>query len=79
MYQAFMNLRFLKHIDFNNSVIQIVMVCTAAGFLWVTIKSLKIFWKLLVITLVCFALLFVFPATRQWILDFLGKIVLKIF
>jgi len=74
-----MNLRFIRHIDFNNSLIQIVLVCAAAGFLWVTVKSLKVIWKLLVIALVCLALLFIFPATRQWIFGFLGKIVSKIF
>ena len=69
-YGSPMNLVFLKNIDLNHLGIQIALVCAALVLLWLLIKSLKIFWKLLFVIGILLALSFALHAVRQWIFSF---------
>jgi len=56
--------------NFEHLGIQIAIVLASIVFLWLFIKTLKLIWKLLLITSVFLGLSFALPAVRDWIMNF---------
>jgi len=58
-----------SNMDLTHLGIQIAIVCAAVVILWLFVKSLKIIWKLLFVTLIFLVLSFALPAIREWMLN----------